>query len=199
MSLLTGFGNALGNWNSGLGQIASLFLGPLASEAMNRQLTADENELSRQQEGYMASVNQSNALQQMRVQQNWEKMMSDTAYQRAVADMEAAGLNPASLLGSSSAASTPSTGLGGTHSSGRGLIGYNSDHTASSLITSAFNAVLAKDKEAARIAGAELADNARHAHAMEENKEFRELAAAKRRYFDNKLYNDILSEGDYFR
>ena len=168
MGLFSGFGNALGNWNSTFGQVASLFLGPLASEAMNRQLTADENELSRQQEGYMASVNQSNALQQMRVQQQWEKMMSDTAYQRAVADMEAAGLNPASMFGSGSAASTPSTGLGGTHSSGRGVLGYNSDHTASAMINSAFNAILAKDKQAAKIAGAELADNARHAHQAEE-------------------------------
>lgn len=40
-------------------------------------------------------------------QREFEKEMSSTAYQRAVKDMEKAGLNPASLSGSAGGASTP--------------------------------------------------------------------------------------------
>lgn len=42
-----------------------------------------------------------------REQRKWEENMSNSAYQRAVRDMEKAGLNPALMFGSGSAAGTP--------------------------------------------------------------------------------------------
>lgn len=55
-------------------------------------------------------------------QREWEKMMSDTSYQRQVADMKAAGINPvaASMGGNMSGASTPSGSAASSGMSGNG-------------------------------------------------------------------------------
>lgn len=55
-------------------------------------------------------ANQANYMMQLQNQQ-WQEHMSSTAYQRGVADMKAAGLNPAMMFGGSGgAASSPSGG-----------------------------------------------------------------------------------------
>lgn len=62
-----------------------------------------------------SATNEFNA-EQARIQREWETQMSNTAYQRAVADMEKAGLNPAMLYASGgNGASTPN----GANASGR--------------------------------------------------------------------------------
>lgn len=51
-------------------------------------------------------TNQANA-QQAQLNRDFQAQMSNTAYQRASADMQAAGLNPSAMFGSGSAASSP--------------------------------------------------------------------------------------------
>lgn len=69
---------------------------------------------------------------------DWQEQMSNSAYQRAVNDMKAAGLNPALMYGNGGAESTPS---GATASSGGGGIG-----SAANIISSAANLILANEK-----------------------------------------------------
>ena len=56
-------------------------------------------------EGYQARKAQEFSAQQASQQMKFQKMMSDTANQRAVADMKKAGLNP--ILAAGAGASTP--------------------------------------------------------------------------------------------
>lgn len=56
---------------------------------------------------------------QARINREWQEMMSNTSYQRAVADMKAAGINPLLAFSSMSGASTPSgSAASGTSASG---------------------------------------------------------------------------------
>lgn len=63
--------------------------------ALSREWTSAENVLNRQ---FTASENQK--------ARDWQKMMSDTQYQRAVNDMKAAGINPVAFYSNGGGAST---------------------------------------------------------------------------------------------
>jgi len=72
-----------------------------------------------------AEINRGFQAQQVGAQQQFQQQMSNTAYQRAAADMKAAGLNPMMMFGSGSAASSPSGAaasgsLGGSSSASAG-------------------------------------------------------------------------------
>lgn len=54
-----------------------------------------------------SSQNVDKQLQFAQQQQNWQTEMANTAYQRSSQDMQKAGLNPAMMFGSGSAAATP--------------------------------------------------------------------------------------------
>lgn len=76
----------------------SIFSGITSASNTQDQIAAQENMLN-QTEGFNA--------QQAQISRDYETQMSNTAYQRASADMQKAGLNPAMMFGSGGAASTP--------------------------------------------------------------------------------------------
>lgn len=99
---MNGFWNQLRNFfRPGIDMLKNLTSGQIFNSIMNKYtgagLTGAEHE-----------ANQFTA-QQAQEQRNWEEEMSNTAFQRQVADMQAAGVNPAlAMTGGASGASTPS-------------------------------------------------------------------------------------------
>lgn len=75
------------------------------------------------QEGLTGAQRQANAFsaQEAEKQRAWEQSMSNTSYQRGVADMRAAGLNPALMMSGSPGASTPSSTAPSSSAPGQGL------------------------------------------------------------------------------
>lgn len=69
-----------------------------------------------------ARYNNEWSAEQAAIQRDWQKMMSDTAHTREVADLKNAGLNPV-LSAGGSGASTPSGAMGQTDTSNTRLIG----------------------------------------------------------------------------
>lgn len=101
-------------------QAANLFSAEQA--ALNREF---QQSSAREAMAFSASEAQKN--------RDYQTEMSNTAYQRAVADMKAAGLNPIMMFGSGSSASTPSgasaAGVSSAGSSAQGIAA--SGHMAS--------------------------------------------------------------------
>ena len=107
-----------------------------------------EKAAARQYQNQLAldnSAREFSALEAQR-QREWEKMMSDTAFQRQVKDLEAAGLNPwLAVQNAGSGASTPS-GSSASSSSGNASQANNKIYLAAGLIATALRMFLTKGK-----------------------------------------------------
>lgn len=111
--------------------------------AYNLELMKEQNAYNAREAKRQRDFSHQEAL----LQRDFEKEMSSTAYQRALADMQKAGFNPALLVNGSSAASTPSgaTAQGvAAHGSAPSFSGSLSAGAVGQMMSAA-----AKDKELA--------------------------------------------------
>ena len=82
--------------------------GNLASSALSAGLQAYQNQLDRDFNAKQAEI-----------QRDWEERMANTSYQRTVADMEKAGLNPAVMMAGNQGVSSFGSGASASSSSSR--------------------------------------------------------------------------------
>lgn len=102
MGILKDIGNAFINSAPGIvGGVVGHFTGLSKSEQQQNAFNAQQ-----------ADVNRQFQAEQAQISRDWTERLSNTAYQREVADMEAAGLNPQMMYGNvGSGASSPSAGI----------------------------------------------------------------------------------------
>lgn len=154
---------------------------------INRNLNQQQQEMALQRQREEQAFNALEAQKQ--------RDFESTAYQRTIADMEAAGINPASIMGSmnldsgGSAARSSASGVAGSN-----FHGSNIGAGVSNIMSSAINGLIAKDRDAAKYLADEFRDNAKHAYRMEEINEkvseiheSKKLMSAMKHHFDMNL------------
>lgn len=98
--------------SGGLGLIGNIFSSNTSAE--NTQANIAMQNQTNQMSAEQAAINRNFQSDQAGINRTFQENMSSSAFQRASADMQRAGLNPAMMFGSAGAASTP----GGAQASG---------------------------------------------------------------------------------
>lgn len=119
----------------GASLLGSIFSSKTSADNTAAQLEAQQRMLN-QTEGFNAGQTQQAeqfSASQAQIARDYNTTMSNTAYQRASADMTAAGLNPAMMFGSGGAASTPSSPAPGGQAASVGTPTVPTPQTKSAL------------------------------------------------------------------
>ena len=128
----------------------------------NRLLQEDSQIFTSKQNALNRNFNSAEAQKQ----RDFEKMMSDTSYQRGVADMVAAGINPAAV-GMSSGAAVPNGAAASSNSNTSAVGGtFRATPFDNSILNSAFNKALGYDKSFANDLKRNLVHSAKEANVI---------------------------------